>query len=380
MKNWLDRSIGGERFTKVAGIFQPPPVQTEMAMEYVRDFISRFGDRFERYDAMASDMYRFADRLMFQNRRKLSGSDPWDIMDEVDRYVTTGRYDGNFESPNKDKWYYGPIRERALLNSSKLPIPEDQLTYKLGGLDISGWRYEKRIGELSESEEGRKRLEDLESDEVILRISLLPGDGYFSNERPGTEAVVGLPDHGYRNDTMLVTALHEMSHYGQACMNYMVHGEFDVYLGAGSPNMDSLYDYHEMISRIRGNIGGFGRGEMRRDLSRMHTNTPAEFYPNLIGNMKSFIDGFDRSVESGSHWPIKQKIEDLEQLAHRGNYGSIPGIFGIDEIRDSRMKYKITNEILKAIDDWLKTPNGRKYLEDPDKKPPPNKFPPRTRD
>jgi hypothetical protein len=379
--SWFDRSVANERFTRTAGIFQPPPVQTEMARNFLRDFIAVFGsDHLRAYNDVAYDMHRFTKKFIRDNRRRLSDEEKWDIIDEMESYVESGQYRERPESPLKGKWFYDEIMERIGMSARRLdylpdgPMTEEDLVHSLGGLDISGWRYEDRIMEIAESADGAGRLEDLVSNELKMIICMNPGEGWFNDTMPGTEIAVPIVQAGFKPDSMFQTASHEMGHYGQACMNYMIYGKFESYGPAGSPSTSimerGIYDYGEIREKIRGNMTGYEMGEMNREYSTMHRNTPGEFFPNLIYDMEGFISRLDNLVESGNHRMVKERIKEVSELSG-GNYGIIAQDFNLDVIHDKRVRARIINEILNGIQGWLETENGRKYLKDTDKMPPP---------
>jgi len=335
-----------------ASLLSPPPVQTALAIGHYRKFMSGVD-----WDEVMA--WKTAARRLFQECQRVIGEigkEHERVMAKVffecvrdQAYPGSGTWSGHSDAVD------GLYRESERIGKetrAKWGSLAVSPTASLGGFDASGWKYEGMVEKwVSSDPDGMRRYRDLVSWPLKFRIDLGGNGSYFTpgeGSPPNPEIVLSTGagwDFGggsARPTDGEHVIRHEMVHYAQACMGYLLTGEFNsqgVFGGSGrglSP--DNLYDR----DRERGDVFEDGAA---------HTNTSVEFWANVASAIGRLTDDLDRMKDYGKGSAIPGYVDRVT-----GEMGSMTGEISsylkLKELKSPKARAKVVNAVLRAIREW----------------------------
>ena len=276
---WLRRANAGERFYRTGGTMTPPPAMVGSISAWVRSVMaadvalaelrSRVSDMGELY---GERLLRMANELVGM----VESGRTWDeVSVELDDTVDWVREQAAAGSDGMADLADGLVAlEEAVLDayassggaSLEPAIPAGE-SYRAEWFDadFTGWAYEDAYERALVSNPGRREYAETVFGRVLVGIvdGKKSAGGIGRNSETGEAAIQLKPGHV---DGMLGTLEHELVHFTQYVMNYILHGDVP----------DSEWTFGMPPRKMR------DRGMSQRDEGGVHALDDVEFHANLM--------------------------------------------------------------------------------------------------
>jgi hypothetical protein len=358
--NLIDlESISSGAMYKVARLVDVPPRMLEDTYKRTEEWADKWGDMLVKYNEFADMMYRKFSAYI--SRYPYSESDRTSFMKAVRESIQRIDVISMVVKRNEFRKMGLPLPDEVLDlmdefdndvgRMSGWPFEELKRAGTVGfkiKFNMDDWRYRERVIQLEEKDPGHLAM--LEHNDLNLRFGMWSGTSHFRAERM---AIVIMPAFDFSGkeimiETMKSSCLHEMVHYSQACLNWMVHGVFSVDHegGPGSPRFDERYHTEEAI------------GGSAWESNRYHDRTPSELYASLAHRLRDFRRGLDNKGFVHALF-VMRDIQDIPTGSHDRNL--VIRSFGLHNIDDPNSRKIVVNEIIRTFNEWLGTPRGMEF-------------------